>query len=339
MVVEVRDLLGREVIVALSQHRRLVQQGHEIPFVTTTLEGVFSEMFRPLRRIFRKATHVQSHPEPQQHGNSFGFSAWRGPSTVMAAPHAHNDIEINYCTQRLVYRSGGKASILPAGIPCAFWGAKPHQLVELAEGSPLAFVTVPLQQFMAWTAIPLATKLRLLQGDILIAHDGTTGIEAGPAIERWADDLAQAGGQRRRAAELEIEALLSRMAAGTWARTEADQSPTATDLRRAASMAAFIAENATNRIQLADIAACVHLHPNRASALFRRVFGVGASHYLAQFRVAEAQRLLLTTDLTSAVIARRSGFQSVSTYHETFVDICQIPPLTWKRQNSAAADR
>jgi AraC-like DNA-binding protein len=95
-------------------------------------------------------------------------------------------------------------------------------------------------------------------------------------------------------------------------------------------MAAFIAENSTADIRLADVARAIHLHENRASSLFRQVFGSSVTDYLGQFRVAEAQRLLLTTDLTSAAVAASAGFQSLSSYHETFVRVCGTTPTRWR---------
>ena len=53
--------------------------------------------------------------------------------------------------------------------------------------------------------------------------------------------------------------------------------------------------------------------------------------YLGQFRVAESQRLLLTTDLNSAAIAAQAGFQSLSSYHETFAKICGTTPTRWRK--------
>ena len=69
---------------------------------------------------------------------------------------------------------------------------------------------------------------------------------------------------------------------------------------------------------MADVAAAVHLHPSTAAAVFRRAMGVSIGEYLAQCRVAEAQRLLISTDATTARSpcargsARRAGSTSGS---------------------------
>ena len=66
------------------------------------------------------------------------------------------------------------------------------------------------------------------------------------------------------------------------------------------------------------MAAVVHLHPSTAAAVFRRDMGVTIGEYLAQCRVAEAQRLLISSRATTSDIALRSGFGSTSRLYERF---------------------
>lgn len=268
--------------------------------------------------------------EPQQSGNSFGFAAWRGVSKVMSAPHAHNDIEINLCDAPLTYETGGSTSTLPAGVPSAFWGARPHQLVDIAPGRPLAFITIPLARFMRW-GVPDSAKNRLLQGDILSGAPDGGFHQLGTSFDRWAADLRQQGPLRRRAAELEAEALFIRMVLGHWSAAMPDPGRSSRDLRRAADMATFIVAHVGDPLRVSDVADVVHLHPNRAATIFRGVFGTSIGAYLGQYRVAEAQRLLLTTELDSAAIGIRAGFQSASSYHETFAAVCGLSPVRWRR--------
>jgi AraC-like DNA-binding protein len=274
-------------------------------------------------------------PEPRQHGNTFGFVAWRGASTVMSAPHAHNDIEINYCSSELVYSSAGKVTTLPASTLCAFWGAKPHQLIQIDEGHTMAFVTIPLALFMSW-GLPEVVKDGLLRGAVLVGSADTSSGELSPRFDRWARDLSRSQPSNRRAAELEVEGLMHRMSGGSWLETASasGSARSSVDLDRAARMATFIAEHSGEEIRMADVARVVHLHPNRASSTFRAVFGASVTTYLGQFRVAEAQRFLLTTDLNSAAIAAKAGFQSLSSFHETFAKICGTTPTRWRRLHS-----
>ncbi|GGL03466.1 AraC-like DNA-binding protein [Curtobacterium luteum] len=250
----------------------------------------------------------------------------------MAVPHAHNDVEVNYCRSPLTYDSGGRVSTLPPGTPFAFWGAKPHQLVDLDDRHPLAFVTIPFAQFASW-GLPADVRGRLLDGGVLIGGVPEDAPDLGAAFDRWASDLHSGDAARRRAAELEVQALLVRMSRGDWAPRRAAEPNSSIALRRAATMAAYIADHAGADVRVADVAAAVHLHPNRAAAVFRSVFGTTVTAFLAQHRVAEAQRLLLTTDLGSGEIATRAGFGSSSAYHQVFRAIVGSPPLRWQRDH------
>ena len=291
---------------------------------------VFPQKFRYLTIGFQKIT-IEPIPEPRQAGNTFGFTVWHGSPTLMTAPHAHNDVEVNICSGELVYTSAGRITVIPAGTPCAFWGAKPHQLIHVQPGARFAFATVPLAQFTSWSVRePLGEGLlhgRLLLGEPL---DDTDARRLLDRFEQWGADLARPRPLLHRAVELELQGLILRMVEGTWTETLPASGRASRDLDRASQMAAFIAENATADIRLADVARAIHLHENRASSLFRQVFGSSVTDYLGQFRVAEAQRLLLTTDLTSAAVAASAGFQSLSSYHETFVRVCGTTPTRWR---------
>lgn len=124
---------------------------------------------------------------------------------------------------------------------------------------------------------------------------------------------------------------MHRMSPGIWLETAPARARSSIDLDRAAQMATFIAEHSSEDIRVRDVARAVHLHPNRAASTFRAVFGSSVTTYIGQFRVAEAQRLLLTTTLNSAAIATKAGFQSPSSYHETFAKICGTTPTRWRR--------
>ena len=172
---------------------------------------------------------------------------------VMTAPHAHNDIEVNYSTSELVYSSAGKTTTLPPGTPCAFWGAKPHQLIQIDEGHLMAFVTIPLARFMSW-GLPESVADWLLRGTVLLGSPESTPGELAPDFDRWMRELVRTKRMERRAAELEVEALLWRMAGGSWVETMPAHARSSIELERASRMATFIAEHAHEDIRVADVA-------------------------------------------------------------------------------------
>lgn len=276
-----------------------------------------------------------SSPATPPPANTFGFTAWRGRTDVMSASHAHNDIEINFSAAPLTYDSGGRSAFLPGGVPSAFWGATPHRLIDVDAHEPLAYVTVPLARFMTW-GLPSSITDQLLRGGILQGPDGGGDIDdLVSAFERWNADLRgpRRSALRERAAELEVAALVLRMTEGGFSQPRSESAPHSLDLRRAAEMAGFLATHLTDDVRVSDVARVVHLHPHRAAAVFRDVFGVRVKTYLGQHRVAEAQRLLLTTDLGSAEVGATAGFQSTSSYHATFAEVTGMSPVRWRREH------
>src|SRR5699024_9986440 len=68
-------------------------------------------------------------------------------------------------------------------------------------------------------------------------------------------------------------------------------------LRQVSAMAQYVRDHHRSPIAVADIAAAVHLAPSHAMTVFRRTAGVTLGDYVTMCRVAEAQRLLLTTSM------------------------------------------
>ena len=100
-----------------------------------------------------------------------------------------------------------------------------------------------------------------------------------------------------------------------------------------AVMAAFVATRSADQISIADVAASAHLAPSYAMALFKRTVGISIGSYLAQCRVAQAQRLLLTTRRSVGDIAMAAGFGSHSQFHERFRAACGTTPAAYRRGN------
>nr|WP_238341919.1 helix-turn-helix domain-containing protein [Actinopolymorpha rutila] len=101
-------------------------------------------------------------------------------------------------------------------------------------------------------------------------------------------------------------------------------------------MARFIAERFRDPLTVADVAAAVHVHPHHAMGVFRNVVGTTLGAYLTQCRVAEAQRLLLTTGAGMAEIAHAAGFGSQSRFYSCFTAACGEPPGAYRRRHDEA---
>ena len=243
----------------------------------------------------------------------------------MSAPHQHDDIEINVAESDLVYVQGGRTLDIPAGRPSLFWASRPHQLIT-ESAVRLMWITVPTTTVLGWAP---ALGDRLLSGDVVVGAPDSLPPALPHVAARWSSELRQRDSESERAARLEIEALVRRVAQTSEGRPSAGR--TANDPARVGAMARFVAEHFLEPILVADVARAVHVHPNTAAREFREAMGTSIPRYISQFRLAEAQRLLLSTRLPVEAVQRSSGFSSATAFHETFRNLVGSTPREYRR--------
>jgi AraC-like DNA-binding protein len=98
------------------------------------------------------------------------------------------------------------------------------------------------------------------------------------------------------------------------------------DLQPVAAMAGFTAERFREPISTVDIAQAAGLNPNYATTLFRQSVGSTLGEHLLRHRIAEAQRLLITTTMTTSAVAHAAGFGSSSSLYAHFARACGCAP-------------
>ena len=266
---------------------------------------------------------------------TFGLACVRQDPALMPSPHRHNEVELNFvATGTVTYRFAGSPTVVSAGRLALFWAALPRQLIEIDEGTTMWWLTVPLARFLRWH-LPEALTTRVLSGAPLIAGDGAADAADPSLFGRWEADLRAASSERRIVALLEIEARLRRLAlalpaddphAGShpaigWAGDGAG---------RAELLARFIAGHYTEPLTIRTIAAAAGLQPNYAMTLFKRTFGLSIGEYLTRYRVADAQRLLATTDARIVDVALAVGFGSLSRFYVAFSQACGRSPRAYR---------
>jgi AraC-like DNA-binding protein len=193
-------------------------------------------------------------------------------------------------------------------------------VVDHDDGMTVAWLTVPLVDVLAWS-LPAAFTGGMLRGGLL-TFAAPPALEA--AMDAWQRDIG-ASAVLTHAARLEAHAWLLR------ASTAGNASAPTRSHDAAAAMASFVAMNFRRPLAVADVADVVHLHPSTAAAVFRRDMGVTIGEYLAQCRVAEAQRLLISGRATTSDIALRSGFGSTSRLYERFGRDVGMSPGAYRR--------
>jgi AraC-like DNA-binding protein len=164
-------------------------------------------------------------------------------------------------------------------------------------------------------------------------------------FERWVHDRESPQPSRRRVAFLEIEARLLRFAqavpvempVGRDQKTRTLMIETG-GMNRVELMALFIAQHYTDKITADQISKAAGLHPNYAMALFKKAMGITLVDCVTQHRISHAQRLLVTSDDKIIDIALKSGFNSLSRFHEAFKCWCGCSPREYKTKNRIEID-
>ena len=95
----------------------------------------------------------------------------------------------------------------------------------------------------------------------------------------------------------------------------------------------YIAHNYDRPIKISDIGRTVGLHPDYANAIFKKAFGCTLSRYVAEERIGHVKRKLILTDMSITQIAFDCGFNSISRFNSTFLDICGQTPRHYREQN------
>ena len=274
----------------------------------------------------------------------------RGPPPPMFSMHRHDDVEINLVLDgQLHYLFGGQPLTVREGEIAVFWAAQPHGLVDSRTGD-MCWVHVPFSMFLSW-GLPEAQTAPLLSAQPLITHAPGLAARIAHMAERWGHEIEgaepgrPAGGAGPDAADddateialLEIQAAVRRvLRASSRANPEAPAdgggSVPAARLRQVGTMAQYVRDHHRYPIAVADIAASVHLTPSHAMTVFRRTAGVTLGDYVTMCRVAEAQRLLLTTSMKVTEIAEEAGFGSLSSFYEHVSAACGMTPREYRRQ-------
>lgn len=101
----------------------------------------------------------------------------------------------------------------------------------------------------------------------------------------------------------------------------------------------YIEQNFAKTITLEDVAGHVHISTYYFSHGFRRFTGITFKEYLTKTRMKEAKKLLSTTDLSIADIAKRVGYNDPTYFSRVFKNTEGIPPSKFKMSKKAYLER
>ena len=98
----------------------------------------------------------------------------------------------------------------------------------------------------------------------------------------------------------------------------------------------YVEAHCQERVTLDEVAAVVHLSPSRVRHLFRDVSGVGFKEYTTRVRLAEAKRLLLSTDLSVEEVAHSVGYTNLHQFYVVFERYFRLLPAEYRRRYTPA---
>ncbi|CAH0539517.1 helix-turn-helix domain-containing protein [Vibrio marisflavi] len=94
----------------------------------------------------------------------------------------------------------------------------------------------------------------------------------------------------------------------------------------------FIHDNYTSTILLSQIAQHVGMSESTLNRFFHRLMGQSVSQYLIDVRLARACSLLISTDLSIAILSNRAGFQNLSNFNRLFRKNKQTTPKEFRKR-------
>lgn len=97
------------------------------------------------------------------------------------------------------------------------------------------------------------------------------------------------------------------------------------------SLAAYVAEHYTSTLSREEISSALRVSPNYLSRVFRRDTGLTPWQYLNQYRIVQAQKLLLSTDLSVTEVAQRVGFNDPAYFVRVFHKESGRAPLQYRK--------
>jgi AraC-like DNA-binding protein len=260
-----------------------------------------------------------------------GLWTSRGAPPPMPHQHRHDDVELNVVRSgTLRYLFGGEEIDVGPGQLALFWGTTPHRLQRpgTSEEGDVLWLHIPLTTVLSWALSPAHLAV-VLQPRLLVVDAADIDYDAARAVDRWRGDIERGD---RELAFLEVQALVRRTL--RQAAQDAPMPHASEHTDAAILMTRLIAERFRDPLTPAEIAAASHLHPNHAMTVFRRVMGCTIGSYLTRCRITEAQRLLITTRLSTAEIAHAAGFGSQSQFYAHFTRSCGRSPGRYRSQTA-----
>ena len=114
-------------------------------------------------------------------------------------------------------------------------------------------------------------------------------------------------------------------------RRVAEEPAEAREERPITGITRYLQEHLAEEVSLSVLAERFHLNPQYISQLFKNESGVGFLAYLTNIRMEKAKKLLLSTPLSVAEVAERSGYGDYRVFTKVFKKSEGVTPSQYRR--------
>jgi AraC-like DNA-binding protein len=262
-----------------------------------------------------------------------GLGRWAQDSGLCS----RNEIEIGLVEAgQMTWHFNGQPQNVQAGTLYAFWAIRHHQVGEVAAGTVVHSLSIPLHSFVAWM-MPGRLSKTLLGGAFILEVGGQDLFADGATFATWSEELKSDDPDRRRAVLREMEARLYRLASHLWPQNEGEVPATALEapvkwahLEKVARIAEHVSLHFKEPLSVPDIAKAVGLQSTTATKLFKRSCGINLVQYLIQQRLSYARQLLSYSGLKVPEIVAASGYGSVSRFYASHKKLYGMTPMEFR---------
>lgn len=270
----------------------------------------------------------------------YGLYINRAAPPHMTENHSHYEIEILHMRRgsgRFIV--GETEYLVDSSSFCLFWATTPHRLIEVEPNSEFYILMIPLLIFYQ-AEVERRLESMLISGH-MINHLFESDVQQNmfyAYLDQWFEDKQRGAFHSSRELSTEFGALLRRMnletdidQVGEGKEEKVGEKRAQHELEQVRQILRFMVERFQEPLTAAQISQQVELHPDYASALFRRVMGKTFLQYLTEFRVQIAIGLLQNTSRSVLDIALDCGFRSSSQFYASFKKITEKSPKDYRK--------
>lgn len=269
-----------------------------------------------------------------------GFFMQKHMPVVMNKTHTHNHVEVMLPVRCAIHFAthAGQAVANDTEL-CLLWGQLPHRVTQVEGNGIIYIANLPLQEILT-LGISDQVVESLLSGQLVTAQ--SPQMTDAQTFEGWVCDYDSRHAMKVALARTELQCRLRRQSIEGWrlmstqGAVAISQSAIVSDkqMARVQKMVRFMAEQYTQPITVADIAAAGGVSEGYGMGLFQKTLSLSMTSYLTKLRLYHAKSALVESHEKIVTIAMDSGFGSLSRFYEVFSKDTGQTPQSFRQSHN-----